>query len=235
MWNGRQLKLWKCLASMSCPVFVFLFWPWPAFSPANPCIGLPNMVACTSTSAHSAALFHVENKATSACGSHVWLVILALSNCDSGRAKILTLAQVLSLLYLREFAGRFSLSLVFIIPRLFSRVFPSVVNASCVDNRVISAVQALRPQCWTHCPFPKNRTTSCYLDCLFQTLVGNVSMGIKPMSRGEIVAPFEEAFLPVAKGGCPAVWNEIYWPCQTVCNYVNLKILCFTLSLKTIL
>ena len=79
------------------------------------------------------------------------------------------------------------------------------VNASCVDNRVISAVQALRPQCWTHCPFPKNRTTSCYLDCLFQTLVGNVSMGIKPMSRGEIVAPFEEAFLPVAKGGCPAV------------------------------
>ena len=77
------------------------------------------------------------------------------------------------------------------------------VNASCVDDRVIGAVEAKRPECWKHCPFPQNRTTACYLDCLFQTLIGNATIGIHPMSRKEIVAPFEKAFLPVEQGGCP--------------------------------
>ena len=77
------------------------------------------------------------------------------------------------------------------------------VNASCVDDRVVSTVRARRPTCWEGCPFPKNRTTSCYLDCLFQTLVGNASQGIDPMPREAIVAPFRESFLPVSKGGCP--------------------------------
>ena len=79
------------------------------------------------------------------------------------------------------------------------------VNASCVDDRVVASVEARRPKCWSNCPAPKNRTTSCYLDCLFQTLVGNESQGIDPMSSEEIAAPFRKAFLAVEKGGCPEV------------------------------
>ena len=48
------------------------------------------------------------------------------------------------------------------------------VNASCVDTRVIEAVQARRPECWKECP-PKevtNRTSACFLTCLFETMLG---------------------------------------------------------------
>ena len=78
------------------------------------------------------------------------------------------------------------------------------VNQTCVDGRVIAAVRARRPQCWSACPQPNNATTPCYLDCLFTTMLGNKSLGVPPMTTESIVAPFVEAFSGDGKG-CPSV------------------------------
>ena len=78
------------------------------------------------------------------------------------------------------------------------------VNQTCVDGRVVAAVRAHRPKCWSACPQPNNATTPCYLDCLFTTMLGNASLGVLPMTTESIVAPFVEAFSGDGKG-CPSV------------------------------
>ena len=46
------------------------------------------------------------------------------------------------------------------------------VNASCVNDRMVSAVINTRPGCWQGCPQPHNATSACWITCLFETLVG---------------------------------------------------------------
>lgn len=79
------------------------------------------------------------------------------------------------------------------------------VNSTCVDDRVATSVQKRRPQCWEGCPQPSNRTSACYLDCLFETILGNATLGIPPLTKDQVVAPFAEAFKSDAEGGCPEV------------------------------
>jgi len=82
------------------------------------------------------------------------------------------------------------------------------VNASCADGKVISAVQAVRPECWKACPDGQGTNTSsvCYLDCLFETILGNSTTGIQPMEAEALTKPFEDAFTqPLNAGGCQAV------------------------------
>lgn len=79
------------------------------------------------------------------------------------------------------------------------------VNSTCVDDHVISSVRRRNPGCWQACPHPGNRTTACYLDCLFTTILGNSSRGVMPMKREQVVDPFVAAFRPEAEGGCPDV------------------------------
>lgn len=83
------------------------------------------------------------------------------------------------------------------------------VNQTCVDGNVIASVQARRPDCWTACPSNQgtNISSACFLTCLFETLLGNSTTGLKPMSRQEIIAPFVKSFDSEdrAQGGCPSV------------------------------
>jgi len=80
------------------------------------------------------------------------------------------------------------------------------VNSTCVDDRIVAAVQKRRPECWEVCPQPTNRSSACYLSCLFETMLGNATQGLKPMTKIELVEPFVTAFrAPVHEGGCPAV------------------------------
>lgn len=86
------------------------------------------------------------------------------------------------------------------------------INATCADTRVIEAVQAKRPECWKECPVKEaeNRTSACFLTCLFDTILGNATTGLKGMTRDEIVKPFEKAFSSAvpAEGGCSSVKPE---------------------------
>ena len=44
----------------------------------------------------------------------------------------------------------------------------------------------------------------CAVNCLFNVVLGNESMGIMtPMTKAELVAPFEAAFAREEDGGCP--------------------------------
>eukprot|EP00040_Diaphanoeca_grandis_P040022 m.260964 g.260964 ORF g.260964 m.260964 type:complete len:572 (+) comp40978_c0_seq1:110-1825(+) len=83
------------------------------------------------------------------------------------------------------------------------------VNASCVDGNVVKAVEARRPACWQNCTGvdATNSSSACFLSCLYETLLGNKTTGLKPMSREEIVAPFLHSFesADVHNGGCPDV------------------------------
>merc|ERR1711957_303407 len=79
------------------------------------------------------------------------------------------------------------------------------VNATCVDNAVISSVQKRRPDCWKACPQPTNQSSACWLECLFDTMVGNETKGIAALTKEEITAPFAQAFMDEKDGGCPAV------------------------------
>ena len=71
--------------------------------------------------------------------------------------------------------------------------------------KALQAVQAKRPACWSGCPQPTNRSSTCFLDCLFQTILGNETQKLQPMAPKEIAAAFEGAFRSGEKGGCPQV------------------------------
>lgn len=85
------------------------------------------------------------------------------------------------------------------------------VNASCVNDRVVAAVQAERPTCWEQCPQPSNISTECWIHCLFETIVGNKTSKVPQMNPDKIVGAFEHAF--DEKSGCPEVP-----PCPKPCK-----------------
>lgn len=84
-----------------------------------------------------------------------------------------------------------------------------VVNSTCVNNNVINGVKAQNPACWSACPQPANMSSSCWVECLFHTLVGeppsaSLPSGRPPMTKAQIVEPFERSFATndPAEGGC---------------------------------
>ena len=81
-----------------------------------------------------------------------------------------------------------------------------VVNASCVDGRVTKHVRSKHPECWAACGDQADNSSSlCPTSCVFNTILGNASLGFQPMTREEVLKPFEDAFLDPAAGGCPRV------------------------------
>ena len=54
-------------------------------------------------------------------------------------------------------------------------------NASCVDGRVDSAVEAYNTACFGHCAQPLNRTSDCYLNCYKNALLGDASLNLTAM------------------------------------------------------
>jgi len=92
------------------------------------------------------------------------------------------------------------------------------VNSTCVNDNMIAKVVARRPACFDACSKPHDQQSECWIGCLFETLVGNASAGVKPTPRELIVEAFESSFTerdPEA-GGCPDV-PDCPEPCLPPC------------------
>ena len=113
----------------------------------------------------------------------------------------------------------------------------AVVNASCVDDRVLAAVEARNRTCFAACPrlspspslsLPSpaaaaaaavvvdarppagawNRTTLCYLDCVYNSILGSTNGTInkaRAMKREELIAPWKAAFAVDGSTACGRV------------------------------
>lgn len=92
------------------------------------------------------------------------------------------------------------------------------VNATCVNDKMISAVVAQRKgACFDGCARPKDQDSDCWIGCFFETLVGNTSAtpAVPATPRALILDAFERAFTP-GQGGCPNV-PECPSPCLPPC------------------
>ena len=90
-----------------------------------------------------------------------------------------------------------------------------LVNSSCVNDRLIDTVLTKRPSCFAACPQPHNQSSTCWIQCLFETLVGNQTSSppVLPMTKATLTNAFEAAFAPESAGGCPEVP-----PCPPPCK-----------------
>jgi hypothetical protein len=79
------------------------------------------------------------------------------------------------------------------------------VEAPCVDEHLDSAVEKHGAACFKACPQPGNKTSLCYSECYSATIEGDPVHNITPMTKESVVGPWESAFFPVEKGGCPQV------------------------------
>ena len=92
------------------------------------------------------------------------------------------------------------------------------VNATCVNDRMIRAVVAQREgACFDGCAAPDDQGSDCWIQCFFETLVGNTTTAppVPPTPRALIVGAFEAAF-DTSAGGCPAV-PDCPSPCLPPC------------------
>jgi hypothetical protein len=78
------------------------------------------------------------------------------------------------------------------------------VNSSCVSKGVDAGIIANGKACFANCADPTNVLTACWQDCFAQAVNGNTTLGLKPMPRDKVVAPFLAAFASEdpSKGGC---------------------------------
>lgn len=80
-------------------------------------------------------------------------------------------------------------------------------NASCIDKLVDSAVENHGKVCFDMCAQPLNHTSTCYLYCYRDTLLGHPGLNISKMQDSQIVDPWKHGFdeTDPSKGGCPVV------------------------------
>lgn len=85
----------------------------------------------------------------------------------------------------------------------------AVVNATCANDRIFAALRARHPECWRGCGDKANaskvRGSLCEVFCVFNTMLGNKTLGWERMKAADIVEPFVHAFDDPANGGCPRV------------------------------
>eukprot|EP01045_Picozoa_sp_COSAG04_P037647 COSAG04_NODE_9717_length_837_cov_1.300813_1_plen_81_part_10 len=80
------------------------------------------------------------------------------------------------------------------------------MNASCVDGRVTKHVRSKHPECWAACGDQADNSSSlCPTSCIFNTILGNATLGIESMTREEVRQPLEDAFLGPGAAGSPRV------------------------------
>ena len=91
------------------------------------------------------------------------------------------------------------------------------VNATCVNDRMISKIVAQRGgACFDGCDDPKDQSAPCWIQCFFETIVGNATAQppLPPTDRALILDAFEGAFAPGT--GCPPV-PDCPDPCLPPC------------------
>lgn len=84
-------------------------------------------------------------------------------------------------------------------------------NASCVDGHLDVAVEAYGARCFERCSRPLNRTSSCYLDCYKNALLGDDALNLTAMPHAIIVKHWKAGFDAESAGGCPEVTPA---PCE---------------------
>jgi hypothetical protein len=77
----------------------------------------------------------------------------------------------------------------------------TTINQSCVREHVFGAVEKNCPLAFRSCPQPYNRSADCYSAVFFDSFLGNATFGCTPMSRAELLVPWDAAF----SGGCPSL------------------------------
>jgi hypothetical protein len=85
-------------------------------------------------------------------------------------------------------------------------------NARCHARRVDAAVAEAGSGCFSTCPMPANRSSGCWIDCWFETVLGQgAGSRLKPMGEQEGAMPLEQlrrawlaGFDDPADGGCAA-------------------------------
>mmetsp|Transcript_151207 Transcript_151207/g.262009 ORF Transcript_151207/g.262009 Transcript_151207/m.262009 type:complete len:450 (-) Transcript_151207:98-1447(-) len=94
--------------------------------------------------------------------------------------------------------------------RVLSAVYK---NASCIDGLVDSAVEEHGKVCFDMCSQPLNRTSTCYLYCYRDSLLGHPGLNLSKMENKQIIDPWEHGFNEIdpSKGGCPILQPA---PCQ---------------------
>ena len=74
-----------------------------------------------------------------------------------------------------------------------------------------------QPSCFKDCPRPNDQNSDCWVQCLFETIVGNATKSppLPPTPKAVIVRAFEQSFESdsPAKGGCADVL-----PCPEPCH-----------------
>ena len=88
------------------------------------------------------------------------------------------------------------------------------VKEACLRDRLVSAVEAENRSCFEACG-PRNETSSCWVDCFFDTVLGPEARksNTKPvggMSLEKLQQSWENAFETEKQGGCPVVDMEPY-------------------------
>eukprot|EP00038_Savillea_parva_P023219 m.40054 g.40054 ORF g.40054 m.40054 type:complete len:440 (+) comp5908_c0_seq1:72-1391(+) len=79
-------------------------------------------------------------------------------------------------------------------------------NTTCVDGRLDAEIERRGAACFATCP-PKGSSgyVDCWLACYFQTVNGNATLSIPPMTKAELTRPWETAMATEdpSMGGCP--------------------------------
>merc|ERR1712136_441131 len=89
------------------------------------------------------------------------------------------------------------------------------VEDTCVRDKLMTHVEEAAPSCFQDCG-PRNQTSSCWIGCFFDTLLGQEArnssrhplggMTIEDIQRGFL----QSAFLPVSEGGCAVVDSQSF-------------------------
>jgi len=84
------------------------------------------------------------------------------------------------------------------------------VKAECLSNVLVSTVESHdKAGCFKGCG-PRNQTSSCWISCFFDTLLGKdarhtTSLPMGGISKADLEKGWTNAFLPKAEGGCDEV------------------------------
>jgi hypothetical protein len=91
----------------------------------------------------------------------------------------------------------------------------NAVEETCVRDKLMTHVEEAAPSCFQNCG-PRNQTSSCWIGCFFDTLLGQEArnssrhplggMSVEDIQRGFL----HGAFLPVSEGGCPVLDSQSF-------------------------
>jgi hypothetical protein len=86
----------------------------------------------------------------------------------------------------------------------------AVKNQTCVKDNVYGTVEKHCAAAFNECAVPYNRSDACYSQVFFDAVLGNSTLGCKPMTIDELLKPWTASFdsNDTSIGGCPSLPTE---------------------------